>query len=205
MEVASRIEIPAVAGGEFAGGIFAGRYFVGDKPFALIVAPADDGELAETKWGGSKSVAGAGSYCDGLANTKAMAEAKSELAKWALGLRIGGFDDWYIPSRLEALIAFGELGDKSVFAPEWYWTSTQYARAAGYAWYQTFYYGRQLSHGTGIELEDAPGVVTLINVQVSKGQEGNEQWSELEFCPSCSRPMLEHIRPALDYRDKHPV
>lgn len=57
----------------------------------------------------------------------------------------------------------------------------------------------------GALFEDAPGVVTLITVQVSEGIEGREQWSELEFCPACSPPLLELIRPALDYRDQHPV
>lgn len=143
MSVNQNSTIPNVAGTPFAGGIFAGRFFVRDEPFALIVASADEGELAETKWGGSKSVAGALSYNDGQANTKAMAEAKSDLAKWALGLRVGGFDDWYIPSRLETLIAFGELGDKKVFAEDWYWTSSQYAGLAGSAWCQSFSYGSQ--------------------------------------------------------------
>lgn len=53
--------------------------------------------------------------------------------------------------------------------------------------------------------EDQPGVVTIINVALSNGTEGGEQWSELEFCRKCSEPLLAHIRPALDYRDAHPV
>lgn len=140
---------PALA----AGLMPAGRFFIGAQAYQLIVATGDEGELIETPWSGkSKKVEGALSYCDGLANTRAMAAAGSELGKWALGLRIGGFDDWHIPSRLEALIAFGELGDKDIFAPDWYWTSTQYARAAGDAWCQYFGDGHQDSTGKGLKL-----------------------------------------------------
>ena len=40
-------------------------------------------------------------FFDGLSNTQAMAEAGSELAKWALALNINGQNDWYLPSRDE--------------------------------------------------------------------------------------------------------
>lgn len=92
------------------GGLYAGRIFIGDKPFALIVSPKAEGEHDETKWiANYKDVPGALSYFDGLANTKAMAEAGSELAKWALDLRIGGLDDWYLPSQDELEIIYRNL------------------------------------------------------------------------------------------------
>lgn len=79
------------------GGYYVGRYRIGDRPYALIVAPKAEGEHDEIAWNRSqKMVEGALSYCDGLANTRAMADAGSALAKWALGARVGGFDDWYI-------------------------------------------------------------------------------------------------------------
>jgi len=91
------------------------------------------------------------SYSDGRANTAAMAKASSALGKWARGLKIGGHKDWYLPSRLEALVLFGELRGLKAFnddqpdglAREAYWTSTQYAGNEGYAWYQYFSYGSQ--------------------------------------------------------------
>lgn len=96
-----RIIIPTVLGTPFEGGNFAGLYIVGQNICALI----DGGKAAEhpdTIWNQSaKSVAGAMSFYDGHANTVAMAEAGSKLGTWALGLRIGGKDDWFIPARDE--------------------------------------------------------------------------------------------------------
>ena len=103
-------EITAILGTSMDGGFYAGRIFIGDQPFALIVAPKAEGEHDETKWiANHKDVPGALSYFDGVANTKAMAEAGSELAKWALDLRIGGLDDWYLPSQDELEIIYRNL------------------------------------------------------------------------------------------------
>jgi hypothetical protein len=38
---------------------------------------------------------------DGALGTAAMADAGSELAQWALDLRIGGHDDWYLPALMQ--------------------------------------------------------------------------------------------------------
>jgi hypothetical protein len=139
-------------GTRFEGGFFAGRFFIGDQPHALIVAPKAKGQIAPMRWNSSTtSVAGATSYCDGLANTKAMAKAGSELAAKMLALRIGGFDDWHLPSRLQLLLAYHELatvkafaeGAKEAFDRNWYWSSTQHAEYAGYAWGQDFGDGLQ--------------------------------------------------------------
>jgi hypothetical protein len=137
------MKIPTTAGTPFAGGIYAGRFFVGAQPYALIVAPADIGELTATTWGRLKKVSGATSFNDGAANTQAMVKQGSKLAQWAQALRIGDFDDWYIPSRLELLTAFGELHTTAAFAKDWYWSSTQSASYDAYAWCQHFSHGHQ--------------------------------------------------------------
>jgi hypothetical protein len=99
-------EVPTAAGTPFAGGFYAGRILIAGESFALIVAPRADGEKDETALLASGGVAGALSFFDGRANTVALAEAGSDLAKWAQGLRIGGFDDWYLPSRDELEICY---------------------------------------------------------------------------------------------------
>lgn len=100
MNVRTELALPAL-GAPFEGGFFIGRILVAGAPRALIV-PGTDGDHPPIAWNKSlKPVAGAMSFSDGRANTLAMAEAGSALAEWALSLRIGGRDDWYIPSRDE--------------------------------------------------------------------------------------------------------
>jgi len=148
---APEITLPAI-GQPFAGGFFGGRFFIREQPYALIVSPKADGEIDEIAWNkNTKPVAGATHYADGLANTRAMLTAGSPLAQQITALRIGGFDDWHIPSRLQSLVLFGELRDLPAFAEdqpeglatEWYWTSTQHASDDDYAWCQRFYDGGQ--------------------------------------------------------------
>jgi hypothetical protein len=105
--------LPAAIGAAFAGGFFSGLINVGADTYALIVAPKAAGERTGA-WSGSKEpVPNAYSYCDGLANTSAMAEAGGDLAKWARELRIDGFDDWYVPSRDELELVYRNLKSTS--------------------------------------------------------------------------------------------
>jgi hypothetical protein len=134
--------IPTIAGTPFEGGLYVGRYFIGAQARALIVSPKD-AESEEVKWGPTKKVA-ALSYNDGAANTEAMVAAGSKLAISIRALRTGDFDDWYLPSRLESLLLFGELREQ--FEPDWYWTSTQCEHNDVFAWLQGFHYGYQYFH-----------------------------------------------------------
>lgn len=124
---------PTKPGAAFGGGFYAGRFFIGNQPYASIVAPKSEGQIEPMPWIKSqKSAPGAASYCNGMANTKAMAKAGSALAKRILKLRIGGFDDWHLPSRLQLLLTHHELagvegfepGGGEAFEPAWYWSST---------------------------------------------------------------------------------
>ncbi len=102
--------VPTVIGTPFAGGFYAGRIRVGYQTYALFVAPKADGEHSDFAWNkSSKIVEGAMSFFDGMANTQAMAKAGSELAKWALDLRIGGHQDWYLPSMDELEVLYRNL------------------------------------------------------------------------------------------------
>ena len=87
--------LTAMAGGYFAGALMHKR-----QPHALIIAPKIGGEFVDVPWHqDGADVPGACSYIDGRANTEALAEAGSELARNILALEIGGFTDWSLPAR----------------------------------------------------------------------------------------------------------
>lgn len=99
-----------LVGDPLGGGFYAGQIRQADGIYALIVAPKDGGEHDDIVWNGNRSrVEGALSYFDGAANTAAMAEAGSDLGKWALGLQANGYHDWYLPARDELEIIYRSL------------------------------------------------------------------------------------------------
>ena len=103
-------EITPIIGTAMDGGYYAGRIKIRDQVFALIVAPKVEGEHDDTAWiEDYKDVPSSKSYCDGQANTMAMAEAGSKLALWALSLDIAGHADWYLPSQDELEILYRNL------------------------------------------------------------------------------------------------
>jgi len=106
----SAAEIVPILGTSMGGGFYAGRILIDNVVYALIAAPKAEGEKDASEWIAKyKDVPGAKSYFDGLANTKAMAEAKSKLAIWTQALRIGGHDDWYLPAQDELEIIYRNL------------------------------------------------------------------------------------------------
>ena len=159
-----RAAIPDTIGMPFGGGFYVGRHTIDGKTYALVVAPRDEGENSVVKWKTKNtSTAGARSLHDGYANSKAMNDDEHPAAQWCRGLRIGGFEDWYLPSKAELNMlceafmatpggvpeqtkveAFRD-GGHEVFAGEWYWTSTEFS--AYCAWMQTFGGGGQSYHG----------------------------------------------------------
>jgi len=112
MNAVQAAEKPAVLipGAAFGGGFYAGQLLVNGQAFALIASPKAEGEHEDAPWNKStKMVEDAQSYFDGRTNTAAMAKAGSKLAQWALDLRIGGCDDWYLPSRDELELCYRNL------------------------------------------------------------------------------------------------
>lgn len=102
--------IPTTPGEAFEGGFYAGRFMLDGAEYALIVSPKFEGELEEAVWGERrKDIPGATSCNDGLANTRAMAEAGSAIARWMLAMDINGFTDWYLPSRDELELCYRNL------------------------------------------------------------------------------------------------
>jgi len=95
----NHIEAPTVIGTPFAGGFYGGRTRIGTAIVAVVWAPKALGETTGIWLPSRKQVPGAMSCFDGMENTRAMAEAGSPLAKWALELEIDGLRDWCIPAR----------------------------------------------------------------------------------------------------------
>jgi hypothetical protein len=143
--------IPAVIGEPFGGGYFAGyisHTADGNPTHALIVAPRATGATGsgytlttELAWKiTSTTTTGTTSAFDGAANTAAMVAAgiaDHPAANFCKNLSIGGFTDWYLPSRYELDIAYfnlkpGTIGNEPSFGSNIYsvpqrntnWTAT---------------------------------------------------------------------------------
>lgn len=143
-------KLPAI-GAPFQGGFYAGQYLGPDgADYALIVAPKAAGESKLPFKNRSIAEVSASNRHDGMANSDAMEKADYPAARFCRSLRIGGFDDWYLPSQGEAQVIadnlmpgrcdaledtaaqlFGLEGSEA-FEPDAYWTSTEQAK--GRAW-----------------------------------------------------------------------
>lgn len=114
------------------GGTFVTRYWLNGQERALIKLNAEfEGAYGER----GKKIEGADSYSDGEANTRAMAEAGSEIAAWALS--VGG----HIPSCLEGQLLMAAKAEGLVTLREdgYHWMSTQ--RSANLAYLMDFEHG----------------------------------------------------------------
>jgi hypothetical protein len=122
--VLSKIQqYPAVLGEPWGGGYFAGyisHTADGNPTHALIVAPRATGATGtgytlttNLAWKtAGTTTANTTSIFDGAANTAAMGTAginDHPAAKFCVDLNIGGFTDWYLPSRYELDIAYFNL------------------------------------------------------------------------------------------------
>lgn len=112
-------------GQPLAGGVFVTRYWLNGAERALILLPDE----LSGPWGEyGDEIKGAGSYSDGEANTRAMAEAGSVIAIKALEL------DGFIPSCLEGQLLMAAKADGLVELREdrWHWLSSQRSAYGAY-------------------------------------------------------------------------
>lgn len=125
------IDLPE-RGHPLAGGIFVTRYWLNGQERALVMLE-DEFQGAWGEYG--IEIEGAGSYSDGEANTRAMAEAGSEIATKALELAA------FIPSCLEGQLVMAAKAEGLVTLREdrFHWLSTQFS--ADYAYGMDFEYG----------------------------------------------------------------
>lgn len=129
-------------GQPLAGGVFVTRYWLNGVERALILLPDE----LSGPWGEyGVEIKGTGSYSDGEANTRVMAEAGSVIAIKALEL--GG----HIPSCLEGQLVMAAKADGLVDMREdrFHWLSTQ--RSAYSAYSMAFEDGWLTSNGKDYE------------------------------------------------------
>lgn len=141
--------LPAV-GQPLGGGFFAGRIYFNGAEHAIIDAGREFETLAQW-WeqpGPRITVRGARSFHDGHANTLAMAEAGSAIARKVLGMTIRGQRGWHLPSVEQLQVMRANLlqlpdwdrywsvdragGPAQAFTHTEYWTSTQ--NSSGSSW-----------------------------------------------------------------------
>ena len=108
--------VPEAPGAPFGGGYYAGRIQIGSQVYALVVAPralGGDSQPSTLAWKTSNTqTAGTQSVNDGWANTQAMVSAgiaAHPAANFCKNLTIGGYNDWYLPSRDELEILYRHL------------------------------------------------------------------------------------------------
>lgn len=103
------LRVPADIGAPFEGGFYGGLIRLGAVLCAVVWAPKAEGEIKAAWLDPQADVPGARSCADSMGNTRAMAEAGSALATWALDLRIAGHDDWCLPARDVLELAYRHL------------------------------------------------------------------------------------------------
>jgi hypothetical protein len=91
---ATGIQLPAAIGAAFEGGFLMAALMYADGPHALIKMPKAAGDFRRKVWGDPARDVAALSLIDGLANTIAMADNGSEIARKVLDLG----KDCYIPA-----------------------------------------------------------------------------------------------------------
>lgn len=110
------------------GGVVAGIMPPEDgKPGYYLIVPTDPKAEAESlKWGRRGHEYDDNCARDGKHNTDILAEAGDHpAAEFCANLELGGFDDYYLPSRREASLMAATV--PHLFNSGWYWTSTQYS------------------------------------------------------------------------------
>ena len=101
--------VPNRIGMSYQGGFYAGRIVIDGKAYALVVAPKAEGQKILPWKNDWTKTDGASSLNDGFANSEAMNNDDHPAAQFCRGLTIGGFTDWYLPSRDELEICYRNL------------------------------------------------------------------------------------------------
>jgi hypothetical protein len=96
-------------GDQIGGGTYVGDILVEGVVYGLIVAPKFTGDFSGIWHKKAKLIKGADSPNNGRKNTEEMVAADCPIALEVRDHKIGGFDDWHIPSRDELEIMYRQL------------------------------------------------------------------------------------------------
>ena len=185
---AAPILLPVVAGGgltigqSYQGGYYAGTitynlesWLGGGTPsYQLIVAPKASGEASSTKQlktsrtttGTPSTTSSPRSNWDGYHNTYTSAVGTSTVhpaSNYCQGLTIGGYSDWYLPSKEEAKLAFSNLA----YLTDWMSNGAEEFEIDGSSWYNLGFYWssteQTITGAAGWYTDGAGGFAIIVN------------------------------------------
>jgi hypothetical protein len=147
---------PLTLGQSYQGGVIAYILVSGDPGYVdgethgLIATPSD--QSAGIQWyNGTGISTNATSTTAGNTNTNTIVNvqgAGSYAAKLCSDLSLGGYSDWYLPSKIELTKIYANKASIGGFSSGNYWSSTEYAPAsAGNAWFYSTSTGGYINYG----------------------------------------------------------
>lgn len=117
---ASAIDLPAI-GAAMPGGRFVGAILLPDGPWGLVKAPKAALDLGRIAWHDKYTdIDGAKSPVDGPANTRAMADAGSKLARQILDFKHEDLRDFYLPAQDELEVIYRNCKPTDDGNSDWY-------------------------------------------------------------------------------------